>query len=82
MARKIIDLYDKTGDTRFQTVEGMLKDAEKIEGPNAGIVILVEKIDRNNFHVQATSSNLDTAEVNLVLDKIKNYVIGPIIKPE
>ncbi len=82
MDKKIIDLYDKTGDNRFQTVEGMLKDAEKIEGPNAGMVILVEKFDRNNFHVQVSSSNLDTAEANLVLDKVKNYLLGPIPKPD
>jgi len=82
MVRKIIDLYDATGDNRFQTVEGMLKDAEKIEGPNAGMVLLVEKFDRNNFHVQVSSSNLDAAEANLVLDKVKNYLIGPMTKPE
>ncbi len=82
MDKKIIDLYDKTGDNRFQTVEGMLKDAEKIEGPNAGMVILVEKFNRNNFHVQVSSSNLDTAEANLVLDKVKNYLLGPIPKPD
>jgi len=75
--KKITNLFDKTGNARFLTVNDILEKAKKVKDHPYGIVILVDKYSRNSFHLEILPTNLDLAEMNLVLDAVKHKLIGP-----
>ena len=79
MAGKIIDFFDETGDSKFQSVDQMLERAGKIKDADSGIVILIEHMGERAFDVSVLVSNLDVAETNLMLDHVKQKLIGPDI---
>ena len=79
MARKIIDLFDETGNSKFQSVEQMLERAQKNKDADSGIIILIEHMSNNAFDVNVLVSNLDIPEANLMLDYVKQKLIGPEI---
>lgn len=74
---KKIDLYDKTGNSRFQSIDGMLEEAKEFKDINSGMVILVENFGDSAFDVHILTSNLDVAEANLIIDHVKQQLIGP-----
>jgi hypothetical protein len=57
----------------------MLERAQKIKDVDSGIVILIEHLGKNAFDVSILVSNLDVAETNLMLDHVKQKLIGPDI---